>query len=74
MLEGKDGTIWMAVGSRTDIEYISYEQVGFASVPDHYEDEDEEDSPPPKKKEDKEEQQHPEKKEDDLLEGGPLEL
>ena len=42
MLEGKDGTIWMAVGSRTDIEYISYEQVGFAVSPDEDEADDDE--------------------------------
>ena len=41
LLEGKDGSVWMAVGSPTDIEFISYEQVGFAVPPD--EDADEED-------------------------------
>ena len=43
MLEGKDGTVWMAVGSPTKIEFISYEQVGFAVSPDDDEEGDEED-------------------------------
>lgn len=40
MLEGKDGTVWMAVGSPTAIEFVSYEQVGFAISPDEDEQED----------------------------------
>jgi len=34
MLEGKDGTVWMAVGAPTDIEFVSYEQVGFTESAD----------------------------------------
>ncbi|MFT4548958.1 MAG: hypothetical protein ACI9UA_002224 [Pseudoalteromonas tetraodonis] len=30
----KDDTTWMAAGSPTDIDYISYEQIGVAITPD----------------------------------------
>jgi len=43
MLEGKDGTVWMAVGSPTKIEFVTYEQVGFAVAPEEDGDTEEED-------------------------------